>query len=81
MTTATKTAKAPVIIGYKELSELTGLGTSTLERWRREGKLPKHFHPGGSQRLVRFHLREVEAWIAAGMPDQATFEAMQKEKR
>jgi predicted DNA-binding transcriptional regulator AlpA len=45
-----------------ELSELTGIATRTLQRWRLENRGPRFRKLGGA---VRYEMNDVNDWVAA----------------
>jgi excisionase family DNA binding protein len=49
----------------KQAAALLGLGASTLELWRAEGKGPNFHKLPGAGGAVRYSARELEAWLAA----------------
>ena len=53
----------------KQAAGIAGVALSTIDRWRREGKLP-HFKVGGS---IRFHPSDV--YQVAGKSEQEALEA------
>ena len=62
----------PLLVTVAQLSRLTSLGVRTLRRMDAAGDIPGRVTAG---RAVRFRMAEVEAWIAAGLPDRAAREA------
>ena len=52
---------------------LSGVGVRTIRTWDAAGKLPRPVKIGGR---TLWYVREVHAWLAAGSPDRATWEAM-----
>lgn len=69
----------PVLIGIREMMAMTGLGRSTLDRMKAAAKLPKHV--AVSCTLHRWYRQEILDWIAAGLPDQRTWEATKTARR
>ena len=60
-------------LSAEELAERMGVSLRHVRRLDSSGQLPKPIRLG---RSVRWPLSEVEAWLAAGAPDRATWEAM-----
>lgn len=63
--------KEALLIGVGELSELLGLGRSSIYRHLDAGKLPEPIRIGGS---VRWRKAEIEAWVSAGCPARNRWE-------
>jgi len=49
------------LIRFKELKELLGISRTTLWRWERKGKFPKHFNLGDN--IICWRRSEIEEWI------------------
>lgn len=62
----------PLLIDIKELAVLLRRSEASLERDQAAGRLPRPVRLGGSRRWRR---TEVEAWVAAGCPPLATWDA------
>jgi excisionase family DNA binding protein len=56
----------------KELAEMLGICTKTVDRMRSRGQLPAAMVVG--IRSLRWYRREIVAWVEAGMPDRRTWE-------
>jgi prophage regulatory protein len=50
------------LIRYKALKQLIGVSRSTIFRWERDLKFPRHFNLGSN--TIAWRLDEVEEWIA-----------------
>lgn len=50
----------------KEVAEILGVHTNTIEQYRFRGEGPRYFSPPET-RLVRYSERDVLAWLAAGV--------------
>jgi predicted DNA-binding transcriptional regulator AlpA len=61
-----------------DIADLSGIGYSTLERWKAAGKLPK---PLTDRRPVRWLRSDVVVWIEAGMPPQKEWERLKTDRR
>jgi len=48
-------------IRFRELKKIIGASRSTIFRWERDGKFPKHFNLGNNS--VAWLASEVEQWI------------------
>lgn len=64
---------APLCIDAAELARLLHVSVRQVYRLRDAGRLPAPLEFGG---CVRWSLREIEAWIAAGAPNRRDWEAM-----
>jgi excisionase family DNA binding protein len=65
-------ALTPLLVDARELAKLLGAGLRTVRTWDAAGRLPRPVRIGGA---VRWHLEEIRAWVEAGAPDRATWEA------
>lgn len=65
-------ALAPLLVDARELAKLLGAGLRTVRTWDAAGRLPRPVRIGGA---VRWHLEEIRAWLDAGAPDRAAWEA------
>ena len=68
-------AVAPLAMAAPVLARHLGISLRHLKRLQACGKLLAPVRLG---RSVRWALAETEAWLAAGAPDRATWEAMKK---
>ncbi len=57
------------------LAELLGLCVRTVRQMDAAGKLPRPVRFGHA---VRWSVREIEGWLAAGAPDRTTWESQQR---
>lgn len=58
----------PLLIDYKAVCRMLGIGQTLFYDLRASGKFP--IRPVRLGRAVRYNLREVERWIEAGCPAQ-----------
>jgi excisionase family DNA binding protein len=56
-----------LVLTIADLSELLRTSARTLHRLNSCGRIPQPFRLGGQ---LRWDRSEVEAWVAAGMPDR-----------
>jgi excisionase family DNA binding protein len=68
-------APAPLCIDAAELARLLNVSERQVYRLRDAGRLPAPIKFGG---CVRWSLREIEAWIAAGAPRRREWEAIRQ---
>ncbi|MCH7591786.1 MAG: AlpA family phage regulatory protein [Planctomycetes bacterium] len=61
-------------VNAKKLAAMLGLSERTIRQLDAGGKLPKPVKIGA--RSVRWPVAEIDAWLAAGAPDRATWNAM-----
>jgi prophage regulatory protein len=66
------------LITVRQLAEMLATSVRSVWRYRSAGKLPKPLRLGGS---VRWSLKEIEAFVEAGCPDRASWEALKKAKK
>jgi hypothetical protein len=69
-------AMEPLAIGAKHLANLLGVSLATVHRWDAGGLLGPAGNKIGGRRL--WPVAEVRAWVAAGMPDRATWLALKR---
>jgi excisionase family DNA binding protein len=65
----TERANAPVppeLLKSAEVAQMLSIGTRTLWRWSRSGKMPRPIRIADG--TVRFRRAEIQDWIAAGCP-------------
>lgn len=67
-------AGGPLLVGVEWLAELLHMSARNVRRWRLEGKLPAPL-PTGGRRLL-WDRKELEAWVAARLPQRDQWEAM-----
>ena len=65
------------LLTAKAVGEMLSLSKRQIFRLNSCGKIPKPVRIGGS---VRWIDKEITAWIKAGAPDRATWEALQDSK-
>lgn len=65
-------ARPALLVDIKQLAALLARSVASLERDQAAGRLPAPVYVGGSKRWRR---AEVEAWVAAGCPRRAAWEA------
>lgn len=63
----------PLVVDARKLAKLLSCGLRTIRTMDAAGRLPRPLRLGGN--LVRWDLREIAAWLQAGAPDRATWEA------
>lgn len=51
----------PILLGYEQVSDLTGIPVNTLKDYRAKGKGPRSAVVGGRVKYIR---ADIEAWIA-----------------
>ncbi len=74
MTSADGDNLTPFVVQRKAAARLLGIGCRTFDRWLAAGLVgPQPFKRGG---LLLFRVRELEAWVDAGMPERAAWAAM-----
>ena len=69
----------PLLLNARQAAALYGVSGATWHRMVSAGSVPASFRP--SPGCVRWRTEELRAHIAAGMPDQTTWEAMQAAHR
>lgn len=67
------TTDDPILIGREAAAGLLGVSVETWDRLRLAGKTPRPLRLGA--RLL-FNRAELAAWVEAGAPDRATWDAM-----
>ena len=65
-------AQPPLVADARSLARLLCAGVRTVRTWDAAGKLPTPLRIGGR---VVWRVDEVRAWLDAGAPDRATWEA------
>jgi len=65
-------AGSPLVADARRLALLLCAGIRTVRTWDAAGKLPTPLRIGGR---VVWRVDEIRAWLAAGAPDRATWEA------
>jgi len=65
-------AAEALLIDIRQLAKLLKRSVGALERDQVVGRLPAHLYVGGSKRWRR---AEIEAWVLAGCPARAQWEA------
>ena len=56
-----------IVLDENEVSELTGIAVSTLQKWRMRGEGPRYAKLGA--RLVRYRREDIEDFIRANLYD------------
>jgi predicted DNA-binding transcriptional regulator AlpA len=69
----------PLLIGARDLARLLGISKATLERMKAAGRLPSPVVLSAG--CHRWRLDEVRAWVAAGCPSRAEFDARRDKRR
>lgn len=69
-------AAAPLLVRRREAARLCGVSPSTWDRLAAAGRTPAPLRLGGA---VVWRVAELAAWVAAGMPPRAEWEAREKE--
>jgi prophage regulatory protein len=64
---------SPLVVDARRLAKLLCAGVRTVRTWDAWGKLPAPIRIGG--RKTVWLVAEIRAWLAAGAPDRATWEA------
>jgi excisionase family DNA binding protein len=73
----TADTQTAILLTLKQLCTLLATTSATVTRLRAAGKLPQALRLGGQ---LRWNAAELRAWIAAGMPARAEWEARQKSR-
>lgn len=68
-------APTPLLLDAAEAAQLVGIGRSTFYRLDETGGVPRCVRLG---RMRRWRSDELHAWIAAGCPPRARWEALKK---
>jgi predicted DNA-binding transcriptional regulator AlpA len=63
---------SPLVVDARRLARLLCAGIRTVRTWDAAGKLPTPIRIGGR---VVWRVAEIRAWLVAGAPDRATWEA------
>lgn len=69
---------APLVADARRLAALLNLGLRTIRSLDAAGRLPAPIRIGGR---VLWRIDDVRAWLAAGAPDRATWEARRAARR
>ena len=67
----------PLLYSAADLAEILRVSKPTVWRLRAAGKLPRPLDALGGQ-LLRWDADEIRRWIAAKMPDLATWEVLNR---
>lgn len=70
---------SPLLVNTAGLCELLGLSRTFVCRRLAEGKLPHPVNRGERKHL--WSIREIEAWVEAGMPAQKDWEAIKRMRK
>jgi predicted DNA-binding transcriptional regulator AlpA len=68
-------APAVLLMTAREAAALCGTSPRTWRTWDAAGRIPRALHIG---RSTFWRPEELKAWVAAGCPDRATWEALQQ---
>ena len=68
-------AGSPLVVDARRLALLLCAGVRTVRTWDNCGKLPRPLRIGGRVVWVLDGPSGIRAWLAAGAPDRATWEA------
>ena len=68
----------PLAVDARGLTQLLPFGIRTIRTMDAAGKLPAPVRVGGR---VMWLVSEIRAWLAAGAPDRATWEAMRAARK
>ena len=71
-------AQPPLVADARRLARLLCCGLRTLRTWDSAGKLPAPLRIGGR---VVWRVDEIRAWLDAGAPDRAIWEARKAARR
>lgn len=63
---------SPLVVDARRLAKLLCAGVRTVRTWDAAGKLPAPIRIGGR---VVWRIAEIKAWLAAGAPNRAEWEA------
>ena len=66
---------SPLVADARRLARLLGVGVRSVRTWDYGGKLPRPVKLGARTVWV---LSEIRAWLSAGAPDRAEWEALKK---
>jgi predicted DNA-binding transcriptional regulator AlpA len=66
----------PLLIDSAGVGRLVGLSNRTIRRMDSAAQLPRSVACGSSKRWL---VEEIRAWVAAGCPDRARWEVMNKQ--
>lgn len=69
---------SPLVVDARRLAKLLSAGIRTVRTWDAAGKLPAPIRISGR---VLWRVDEIRAWLAAGAPDRATWEARKLARR
>jgi prophage regulatory protein len=65
----------PLLLRAEDAAALCGTALRTWRTWGRMGKIPRPLHIG---RLPFWRHEELKAWVEAGCPDRATWDAIRQ---
>jgi predicted DNA-binding transcriptional regulator AlpA len=74
---STRQGLDPLTFDTNDLAFVLRTSLATIHRMRAAGKLPRALRWGGQ---LRWRVDEVRAWVAAGMPDLKSWEAMKADR-
>ncbi len=64
-----------LLVTASELAKLLGVSVRQIWRMNSAGKIPKPIRMGN---CVRWMIKEIEAWLEAGVPDRVSWESIRK---
>jgi predicted DNA-binding transcriptional regulator AlpA len=67
-----------LVVDARRLGKLLGAGLRTVRTWDYAGRLPPPLKIGGR---VVWVVAEIKAWLAAGVPSRAEWEATKRRDR
>lgn len=73
-------AEQRLLVDARELARMLSVSVRTIRTWDAMGRLPKPIRPGGGH-CVRWAMRSIEAWVAAGAPNRQVFEQLASGER
>ncbi len=73
MTTVNSVLAAETLVDAVTLAEKLNVHEVTIRKWQSSGKVPRPVRIG---RLVKWRLREIEAWIKADCPPRVKWDVM-----
>ena len=74
--TAQPSTPERLAVDAKVLAGMLGVSVRTVRAMDSSGKLPRPVRPGGH--AVRWVVREIKSWLAAGAPERAEWESVRK---
>lgn len=71
----TGTAPAPLLLTASQAAAMVGATERTWRTWHAMGSIPQPIRIG---RKTFWRSEDIKAWVAAGCPDRATWEILQR---